>query len=374
MMNTKNILITGGPVHAHLDAVKILTNRFRGGLMCQLAEDLLRFDANIIYLCAPKVGAELPAENERIKVVTHNGFNDYRAKVAELAPSMDAVILGAAVANLIPVHPYEGKFPSHKYKPGDIIPIDFTIAPRVIDEVKVIAPKTHLFGYKLLDGVSFEELIGAAYGIVLEAKAMAVFANDAQNLQQKFAVTKERGVHPLTQQELAPWIWQMINDEYYKTVLSATMVDGHQITRDALESAYIKTRSLIAKFEDTFTTVENGLIFGTVAVRCGAGFMTTGRGKRELESTTIARVRHEDLCVFVYGNTKASLNAPLLAKMFENPAVDHIVHFHQQMSGLPTYSYAPPGTVRDSNRPNHTSFNILGHGCMLLFNQEGRRL
>jgi hypothetical protein len=109
-------------------------------------------------------------------------------------------------------------------------------------------------------------------------------------------------------------------------------------------------------------------------VRCGTGLLTTGRGKRELESLAhIVGVDHEKRVVHVSGD-KASLNAPLLAKMFENPLVDHIVHYHEQVDGLPTYPYAPAGTVRDTNRPNHTSFNIAEHGCMLLFDKNGRRL
>ena len=37
------ILITGGPVHAKLDAVKIITNTFKGGLMAELGKvSLLR--------------------------------------------------------------------------------------------------------------------------------------------------------------------------------------------------------------------------------------------------------------------------------------------------------------------------------------------
>ncbi|TSC83278.1 MAG: hypothetical protein G01um101419_108 [Parcubacteria group bacterium Gr01-1014_19] len=36
----KRVLITGGPVHCYLDAVKIITNRFKGGLMAELAENL----------------------------------------------------------------------------------------------------------------------------------------------------------------------------------------------------------------------------------------------------------------------------------------------------------------------------------------------
>ena len=363
----KKILITGGPVHAYLDAVKIITNRFKGGLMCQLAEALLAFDIEVVFLCAPSVGAQTPRPHERMQVLEHKGVEDYCAKVLALAPTMDGVILGAAVANLIPAKPYVGKFPSHDYKPGDMIPIDFTIAPRVIDEVKRVAPQTHLFGYKLLSGVSHEELIREAYGIVLEARATAVFANDAQNLQQKFAVTKERGVHPLGQGDLAAWIWEMLNDSYYVTAFG-----GGPVAPDEVVS---KVQRLIEQYADYFLVTEAGLIFGTVAVRHENGFVTTGRGKRELDSIAyVTRVDHKRRRVYATENAKASLNAPLLAKMFENPAVETIVHYHEQVDGLPTYPYAPPGTVRDSERPNGTSFNIQEHGSMLLFDKNGRRL
>lgn len=363
----KKLLVTGGPVHAHLDAVKVITNRFRGGLMCKLSEALAGYDVEIIYLCAPAVGARTPTQNNKITVVTHTGFDDYRYKVAELAPSMDGIILGAAVANLIPVHPWQGKFPSHNYKPGDVIPIDFTIAPRVIDEVKRVAPNTHLFGYKLLDRVNHEELIRAAYEIVLEAKATAVFANDAANLQQKFAVTKERGVHPLGQDELAPWIWEMLNDIYY----SSTFCNEKSASNESVG----RVKALIERYREKFLHTETGLIFGTVAVRNDNGFVTTGRGKRELDSIVhVICVDHNQKMVFVGGDGKASLNAPLLARIFENTQVDYLVHYHEQVSGLPTYPYAPPGTVRDTDRPNHNSYNIEGHGCMLLFDGDGRML
>lgn len=363
----KRILITGGPVHAHLDAVKVITNRFKGGLMCQLAEMLSAYDARITYLCAPAVGAQTPQASDRIEVVTHKGFDDYRSLVLEFAPSMDGVVLGAAVANLIPANPWKGKFPSHNYEPGDVIPIDFTIAPRVIDEVKKMAPHTHLFGYKLLSGVSHEELIRAAYGIVLEARATAVFANDAENLQQKYAVTKERGVHPLSQGDLAAWIWEMLGDEYYATVSDSGPAASEHIVG--------QVQAWIELYKNRFTVTPEGLIFGTVAVRCGDGFVTTGRGKRELDSLAhVARVDHTERKVYAARGDKASLNAPLIARMFENPAVETVLHFHEQVAGLPTYPYAPPGTVRDADRPNTTSFNIEGHGCVLLLNAGHKQI
>jgi phosphopantothenate-cysteine ligase len=365
----KRVLVTGGPVHAHLDSVKIITNRFRGGLMSLLAEQLVGQGAEVTYLAPSLPGIRTPAAHERLTVLGHTGFEDYRRKVAELAPSMDGVVLGAAVANLVPAKPWTGKFPSHDYKPGDIVPIDFRVAERVIDEVKRVAPKTHLFGFKLLSGVSQKELIRAAYGIVLEAKATAVFANDTDNLQQKFAVTKERGVHPMSQDDLAQWIMELLADEYYST-------ETAQNFPYVVDTMIPKAQSIIKRYKNRFVEVEEGLVFGTVAVRTptNSGFLTTARGKRELEKFAyVDSVDYENRKVYSAGG-KASLNAPLLAKCFDNPAVDYIVHYHEQVEGLPTYPYAPPGTVRDSDRPNATSFNITEHGCVLLFDKEGRQL
>jgi len=360
----KKILITGGPVHAYLDAVKIITNRFRGGLMCELAYGLVVHGVEITYLTSR--AGKVPEKTEGISVIFHDGIEDYKREVLRLAPEMDAVVLGAAVANLIPAEPFKGKFPSHNYKVGDRIPIDFTIAPRIIDMVKSVAPKTHLFGFKLLSGVSHEELIQAAYGVLLESKATAVFANDAETLLRKYAVTKERGVHPLEMGELPQWIVQMIKDEYYRTESTGSFLK----TGDA----YQKAVGLVDKYRDKFVEVEGGLIFGTVAVRSGSGFVTTSRGKNELSDFTYVRgVDHRGRVVHVSGK-KATLNAPLLATIFEDMRVGEIIHYHEQLPNLPTFPYAPPGTVRDSIREFGGSFNIAEHGCYLVFDKEGNQL
>ena len=363
----KNILITGGPVHCHLDAVKIITNRFRGGLIAELADDLLSRDTKVSYICASHLGIKQPFKRDNLTIYEHQGIADYERLVLELAPGMDAVILGAAVANLIPIETFKGKFPSHNFKPGDVIPINFTIAPRIIDKVKKVSSHTHLFGFKLLSNVPYDELIRAAYEIVLASGADAVFANDTARLLQKYAVTKERGIHPMAQRELAEWVWQMVNDVHYRTLLA----DEQEIS----EAAQLQIRRLMNQFSPKFRAVENGILFGTIAVRHKSGFLTTGRGKRELDTlVNVLKVNHVKRQVIVAGSMKASLNAPLLARIFENPEVDSIVHYHQQEGDLPTLPYAPPGTIRDTDRRKDTSFNIQGHGCILLFNKYGQRL
>ena len=382
---TKKILISGGPVHAYIDDVKIITNKFRGGLMAQMAENFLeKDDINVVYVCTKQ--SKQPSKtkvgkNSSLKIVYHNGIYDYMDIILELAPDMDAVILGAAIANLIPKNKIEGKFPSHNYKEGDIIPIDFTIAPRIIDRVKKIAPKTQLFGFKLLSGVNYDELISAAYGVLLESKATAVFANDAMDLMQKYVVTKERGVHPIHNNEVSQWILDRLDEQYYQTVFEPISFIP--------DSEKAKFMELVKKYEYLFTHTPEGYIFGCVAKRVKLAspmdkgknsFYTTIRGKDETKDCTIVKeVEHDNRMVVVaQGHARASLNAPLLHKIFEEREdIETIVHYHGNKNDLTTQAYATPGTDKDSLRSimtTHPSFNIKGHGCIISFDKEGNML
>ena len=115
-------------------------------------------------------------------------------------------------------------------------------------------------------------------------------------------------------------------------------------------------------------------------------FVTTTRGKHELgDAVCVVDVDHDnEMVVYTVDGQKASLNAPLLHILFLScPDVHHIEHYHDQVDGLPTEPYAPPGTRRDSYRRDwfvpprprgRWSFNIEGHGCFLLFNKDGVQL
>lgn len=364
----KKVLVTGGPVYAYLDAVKIITNRFRGGMMAELASALSR-DCSVTYLTCKT--AVQPKQNPHLKIVLHDGFDDYMRRVQAIAPQVDAVVHGAAVANLIPWKPIKGKFPSHDYKVGEPIPILFKISPRIIDTVKKAAPRVHLFGFKLLSGVDYEELIRAAYGVLRSSGATAVFANDMTDLQQKYAVTKERGIHPMKFEDMAGWIQEMINDEYYHTRFVRNPAFA-TLNQEDLE--YFK--AMINTYKSRFTRTEDGYIFGTIAVRTSRGFLTTGRGKKELDEWAwVKRVDHEKRIVQV-PYPKATLNAPLLDTIFRRiPRAKAILHYHTPYKkagkkALPTLPYAPPGTVRDSVREIESSFNIENHGCFIIFDKN----
>lgn len=117
----------------------------------------------------------------------------------------------------------------------------------------------------------------------------------------------------------------------------------------------------------------NGYIFGCVAVRMGHSFMVSKRGKGNLgERTIVGLVDHSDHFVYCIG-PKASLNAPLLDRIFDERAdVSAIVHYHdngvekKELSVLP---WAYPGTVKDTFRDFSNvedRFYIEDHGMFVL--------
>jgi len=368
----RKLLITGGPVHAHIDDVKIVTNRFRGGLMAQLATQLAEiYPGQVVYLTAP--GAARPEHcrtGKPIQVLEHKGFYDYQRLVLELAPECTDVILGAAVANLIPKDPLIGKFPSHNYQEGDVVQLDFLVTPRVITKVKAVAPHVNLIGFKLLSGAPHEELLSAAWHTLVSSRAAAVVANDTSDLLTKFVRTREGAVHEMSNGRLPSFLCALMQDEFYRTEAASD--------ETVLPADEAKLRALLEHTHTTrpglFTTTADGMVFGTAAVRGSAGGLwTTGRGKRELEDTAfVAQVDHDKRVVRSAGK-KASLNAPLLESVFRQvPSAQAIVHGHCIDENLPLLVYAQPGTVADSQRVIKGSFNIDMHGCFYVLDAEGQ--
>jgi hypothetical protein len=130
--------------------------------------------------------------------------------------------------------------------------------------------------------------------------------------------------------------------------------------------------------KDKMATSPEGMQFGTVAVRTAEGFATTGRGKREADEVSfVLGVDHRERMIKARGH-KATLNAPLLDWIFtHNPEAYTVEHYHlspEDIFPLPVQPWAPPGTVRDTERDVSTSFYIKDHGCVVIRDENGQRL
>lgn len=178
-------------------------------------------------------------------------------------------------------------------------------------------------------------------------------------------LTKEKSLFRINNEQ--QFINEFEQNIYYKTIIN----DQNIIVNKTDLKIYKK---YIHQYKDVMQKKIYGdkYIFGSVAVKTENGFITTIRGKEDLNDYTIVYdVDHINHIVNV-ANKKATLNAPLLDYLFKNEKVKVIVHInHEYDNKLPYYDYAFPGTVRDSIRAHKTSFNIMHHGVIYLFDKKG---
>ena len=183
----------------------------------------------------------------------------------------------------------------------------------------------------------------------------------------KYVLTKEKSIIPIN--DTKTFLNSIKNDIYYKSI-----VKNCEINIDKKDLELYK--NYIQKFNKQLTEKKynDKYYFGCVAVKTNNGFITTIRGKRDLnEYTLVENVDHDNHIINVL-NKKATLNAPLLDYIFKNRKVKAIVHLHEFDNKLPFYDYAFPGTLKDSVRNNTTSFNIMYHGVIYLFDKNGNIL
>ena len=186
-----------------------------------------------------------------------------------------------------------------------------------------------------------------------------------KNNNKIYVLTKEKSMFEIT--DIDKFIESFNKDVYYKTIVN----DSVEVDKSDFE-IYFK---YIDKYKDIMMKNIYGdkYIFGSVAVRSKNGFITTLRGKEDLNDYTyVSNVNHDNHIINVNGK-KATLNAPLLDYLFKNKNVKTIVHLnHEFDDSLPYYNYEFPGTVKDSIRNNTSSFNIKNHGVIYLFDKNDK--
>jgi hypothetical protein len=377
----KKIIVTVGPIPVRLDSVKIITNMFKGGLAIKTAKMLQAIDGFEIEVVKWK-GTTFPFENslpagqQAVKAVTSvDDFENYRTYLQKT--DADAYILAAAVANLMPVYSWAGKFPSHNYKVGEEFDIRFCIAPRIIDEIKQYHPRSTLIGYKLFDG-SDEELVNAGWETLCGSRANVVFCNRPSTAAyNKIALMPDGTQIPMRFEDHITFMARVINLRWYSTEVSS----GIGLIPDLQKNLECMRRVL-----EKIQIEKPPYKLGTIAVRVDDGFMTTTRGKRGNNFAKVHSVDHINGTILA--SQKVTMNAPFIDVLFKEIPCKWILHGHRQIEGSHTYPYRFSGTteepllVNDCRRcrsrslcipslPNgYASFNVEGHGYYAMFDTQ----
>lgn len=371
----KKIVISCGPIPARVDSVKYITNRFKGGLAFRTASALLKeqdYEVTVVKWEYTHIPENCGHGGSEFKdVVNVNDVEDYHRWFCDHACDYDAFIMAAAVANLEPLNPWSGKFPSHEYKEGDHFPIEFKIAPRAIDAIKKRNPRACLVGYKLFDTDSISELGDIAEKTLQESKANVIFANTPHDAADwKLAVMQDGTRLQMSFEEHIKFIKKAIDAGFFKTTVTP-LTEAEQ--RDI---EIRKAFAVVEMFERTFPG------YGTVAVPVAGTqmFATTARGHQG-GPVLVRNVRTQERIVEASG--KATLNAPTLwllhnTAMKENlsPCDEPLILLHRHYDdprylpkgNTPYIAYGFPGSyqemmaVQSKMLDVFTGVAVEGHG------------
>lgn len=202
----KKIVITAGGTSEKIDNVRKITNSSSGKLGMTIANNLLNQNDDLIiyYVCSKTALRPL---DERVKIIEIGGTMDLKKEIENLLlnEKIDYFIHSMAVSDYMTDYVTTIERIKESVKNADDIDNAFSNieiikgnkissyednlvvvlkpTPKIISIIKDLSPSTYLVGFKLLDGVSKEELIEVAKKLRDKNKCDLVVANDLLNIR-----------------------------------------------------------------------------------------------------------------------------------------------------------------------------------------------
>ena len=187
-----NILITSGGTSERIDQVRSITNHSTGQLGKMIAEHCLAEGASVTLLTTAKAVKPDPHQNLTIKIIEDT--EQLLIAMEGLVPAHDVLIHSMAVSDYKPVYMagfeevlassdltefLEKSNSESKISSDDDYQVLFLKKnPKIISKVKEWNPNIRLIGFKLLVGVSKEDLLAAARASLEKNQAELIVAND----------------------------------------------------------------------------------------------------------------------------------------------------------------------------------------------------
>ena len=196
------VLITSGGTKIPIDRVRSITNMSRGTFGSKIADSFFRLgrerefskDAGriekITFFMA-KDSRKPMAEslwNEAYgtgywptEYAEYSTFDEYRAGVAEILKKekYDVIVAAAAVSDYGVANYYDGKYRSRE----DDMCIKLVKLPKILPEIRALAPDAVLCGFKLLVDSTDEELAAAMKKQIEETGVDLVVGNDLRDIK-----------------------------------------------------------------------------------------------------------------------------------------------------------------------------------------------
>lgn len=171
-------LVTAGGTAEPVDDVRVLTNRSTGRFGAAIANALAAAGVDVTLLGSEGLYArQLPLHGSIRQVRFESTDQLAKALDGALAQGTDLVFMAAAVSDYRP-EAAAGKISSQ----AEERTLRLTRTPKLLDRLYRACPDAYLVGFKLLSGVSREELERVARGQIERAHLDLCVANDLQEL------------------------------------------------------------------------------------------------------------------------------------------------------------------------------------------------
>ena len=237
----KNIIVTSGPTNERIDAVMKITNMSTGALGAIVADELLKEEElGKLYYISPKLAYKPRNKSKKLELVQIESALELLKALKDIITNNDIygvvhsaavgdyygeyAITGEQLASLIASEVYNKELDkeldkeklektildiiknpdiitdnTHKissYQDNLMVKLDLT--PKVINSIKEFDPNIKLIGFKLLDGVSKEELLNVASKLREKNKADYIVANDLSRIghgKHYATIINENGIY-----------------------------------------------------------------------------------------------------------------------------------------------------------------------------------
>lgn len=357
-------VITAGGMKEPIDKVRSIVNSSRGTLGAMIAQQVLKRDDvdAVIYICGPgsvQPGSVQPASDERLEVIPVSTAFELQDAVNEVLQRqhVDYFVHSMAVADyhVKGVWEPEALRESLEGQAGSSIKADKVSSaserlfielapnPKIIDQIRVLSPRTFLVGFKLLHDVQQQELFDVGFNLLRRARCNMILANDLASIRQghhdALLIYPEKRYDVLVgKAEIAEQLVQaMVTRASVRHTHSIQSAQTHEVDDHTVERFHAVGQALAV--DDLLPRVEGGT-YGNMSERlAGDGFIITGRNvdKTNIVPERLVHVRQveddDDPSVYAHvhylGSVKPSIDAAIHALVYRSrPDINALVHVH----------------------------------------------
>lgn len=170
-LSGKRVLITSGPTWVAIDPMRVISNRASGELGQKIARALSQAGAHVTVLEGPVTN---PLKEQKIQIKKFCFYEELATLLkTELKKKYDVIIHNAAVSDYQLKQPHQSKLNSNeKTLTLELIPTE-----KLINNLKTLAPKAFLIGFKLEDFKNKHEVIAETRKLITNTNCDLVIAN-----------------------------------------------------------------------------------------------------------------------------------------------------------------------------------------------------